>query len=116
MKAHTLGHAELLQLQNTTDHQNTDSKPSNSELVEKERVEGTAFDLVGNQEQGYFIALGTYRLTSVYSKEVLKKMIETKDYELLLGMMGATYQAYQVSTQDTLKKYIHQEIHGDEGK
>lgn len=98
MKQNTLGQAELLSLQNTTTETNTSNNNSNSELVEKERVDNTAFDIVGNKDHGYFIALGTYRLTPTYPlKATLKKMIKEKDYELLLGMMGATIQAHMSS-------------------
>lgn len=82
--------SELLSLHTTTDSTNTDKPNSNSELVYKERVEKTAFDIVGNEDNGYFIALGSYRLISPQKTiEKCRIMIQTKDWELILGLIGA---------------------------
>lgn len=81
---------ELLKLQNTTDTQNTDN-PKSSQLVEKEHYENTGFDIVGNEEYGYFVAIGIYRITEPQkTKEQCAQMIETKDYQLILGLIAAS--------------------------
>lgn len=80
---------ELLELQNTTENPNTNN-PKSSQLIEKERYEGTGFDIVGNPEYGYFVALGTYRITRAQTKEECIRMINEKDYELIIGLMGAS--------------------------
>lgn len=70
-----------------------DKSQLNSELVEKEQVPDTGFHIIGNKEYGYFVALGTYRITKAQSKTKCLEMIETKDYELLLGLIGACIEA-----------------------
>lgn len=37
---------------------------SSSELVERKEIKNTPFEIVGNPEQGYFLALGRFRLTN----------------------------------------------------
>jgi hypothetical protein len=60
--------------------------------VENNRYEGTGFSIVGNEDKGYFVALGKYRLTEAKTKIQCKQMIENRDYELILGMIGAAQQ------------------------
>lgn len=79
---------QLLQLQSTT--QTADNLNSNSQLIEKEIHPGTAFQIVGNKEQGYFVALGYYRITEIHTKEECQRMINEKDYELILGLINAS--------------------------
>lgn len=82
---------ELLELQNNTETPKTENKPS--QLIEKIRYEGTAFDIVGNTEDGYFVALGNFRITKTQEKNECRRMIDQKDYELILGLIGACIQA-----------------------
>lgn len=101
---------ELLHTQTSTENQNTNNKNSDlpSQLVEKEKYEGTGFHIVGNKEQGYFVALGTYRLTRMQTKEECITMIENKDYELILGLIGASIEADKKATEqekESLRKY-----------
>lgn len=106
---------ELLQLQNTTDVTST-NKPNSTELVRKEHVEGTGFDIVGNEEQGYMIALGNYRLTEWRKTiEECRDMIEKRDWELILGMMGACIQAAETEKEIHSKMYdgVNRTMHID---
>lgn len=97
---------ELLESQSTTAEQHTDnqnSSPKNTQLVEKEHVKGTGFDIVGNEEHGYFVALGKYRLcANQKNKAVCEGMIKRKEWELILGLIGACFQAEQELTQSKL--------------
>lgn len=77
---------ELLQLQNTTENPNTNNQKS-SQLYEKERYEETAFDIIGNEEYGYFVAIGKYRLTEPQTKDECIKMIKEKDYKIILSLI-----------------------------
>lgn len=94
---------ELLELQNTTEKPNTNNQQS-SQLVEIEIYEGTAFHIVGNQEQDYFVALGKYRITKSQSKEECRRMINEKDYEIILGLIEACLQEKENQSLQTSKK------------
>lgn len=88
---------ELLNLHTNTDQKNTDNKPSNSELIETEEVTGTPLKIVGNDEYGYFAAIGHFKLsTPVKSKQQVREAIHNKDWEIIIGLMGAC-----ISTQET---------------
>lgn len=52
---------ELLKLQSNADS-DPNSTPS-SELIERVEVVGTPFHVIGNEEKGYFLSIGKYRLT-----------------------------------------------------
>lgn len=54
---------------------NQHKENSNSELVHREKVQGSPFTIVGNEEHGYFIAFGHYRLS-----EPQKTIIEAYGY------------------------------------
>lgn len=41
-------------------------KDTNTELVYKERIKDTPFDVVGNEETGYKIALGRFLISQAY--------------------------------------------------
>lgn len=45
------------------------SKEPSSELLTRERIKNTPFDLVGNEEQGYFVALGRYKVSETYGDQ-----------------------------------------------
>lgn len=80
---------DLLKLQNASEEQNTSNQQS-SQLIERHLHPNSAFQIVGNKEQGYFVALGMYRITAQHTKEDCAKMIEQRDYELILGLIGAS--------------------------
>lgn len=109
MKNTKLTQREQLELQNTTGKTNTDKQHS-TELVHKEHVEGTGFDIVGDEEHGYFVALGQYRITKFQPKQECRHMIETKDYELLLGLIGAVMESVRTHTHE-VPPHTHTGIH-----
>lgn len=81
--------SELLQSQITTETTNTNNKQSNTQLVDKEHIDGTPFDIVGDEELGYFVAIGNYRITQTHDKEDCRTMIRVMEWELILGLIGA---------------------------
>lgn len=93
---------ELLQLQTGSDIIDSDNQ-NYSQTVERNRYEGTAFDITGNKEVGYFVALGQYRLTQPTTKEKCAEMIDNRDYELLLGLMGATLLSHNQEILDKIE-------------
>lgn len=103
-------HKELLHIQTSTENQNTNNQksPDSEQLYEREKYPDTGFHVIGNKEEGYFVALGTYRLTKMQTKEECITMIENKDYELILGLIGASIDADKKATEqekESLRKY-----------
>lgn len=98
---------DLLKLQNTTEETQQNNNNSPSELVEREKVEGTGFEIIGNKEKGYFVALGIFRITEPKpSKGILRKMIQHKDYEIILGLISASI----AMTTKEIKEDLQQKI------
>lgn len=106
---------ELLKLQNSASETNTDNnKSGNTELIERHRVANTAFEICGSIEIGYFIAMGKYRLTAPKkTKEECLIMIAEKDYELLLGLMGATLLSEYTQQERELIAQVRKSIGAD---
>lgn len=104
-----LTQAELLKLQNTTEETNTSREPSNTQLIHRERVEGTGFDIITIEENKSFVALGKYRLTTERTAEECREMINNKDWEIILGLIGAALSATEsdiTATQKELEKKL----------
>lgn len=58
--------------------------------IERERIEGTPFLMVGSKQDGWCLTLGKHRLTNMLKskKEVIKQM-KAKDWNLLTSIMMA---------------------------
>lgn len=78
---------ELLQSQ--TNVEESQDKEKSSELVQREKVEGTPFDLINVEDKGWFLALGKYRMTEPgLDREVLRKIVADKDWMLILDTIA----------------------------
>lgn len=76
------------QSQSSTNAENTnsDSKHSSNYLVNRKTVE--QFQIVGNDEIGYFIALGSIRLTmGGETIEECERRITSRDWELMINLI-----------------------------
>lgn len=71
---------ELLGLQTNAQEQVSNYK--SGELVQREHVEGTPFQII-TIEQGSFLAVGNKRVTDYTTKEECKRMIEEKGWDLI---------------------------------
>ena len=56
-----------------------------SQLIERETLDGTPFEIV-TTEEGTFVALGSYRLTEFMSKEDAKEKIQKKHWDLIISV------------------------------
>lgn len=54
---------DILNIQTNADVNQNKVNYSNEELLHKERIDNTPFYIIGNNEQGYFITYGKYRIT-----------------------------------------------------
>ena len=65
--------------------QNEEAKSQSSKMIEREKVEGTMFDVI-TMEQGSFVALGENRVTDYQEKEKCIEMVKDKDWQLIEQM------------------------------
>lgn len=59
----------------------------NTELIHREPIDGTPFQVI-TIEEGSFIALGRFRVSDIQSEENCYKMIEGKDWNLILATVS----------------------------
>ena len=69
--------SELLSTQ--TNVEESQNREVSSELLEREAVNGTPFWIVGNQDEGYFLAFNKYKLTHKKSK---KAVLDELNFEM----------------------------------
>lgn len=87
-----LTNKELLHTQNSVANQNTDNQQS-SQTIKREPVKDTGFEIITIEGKGSFITLGKFRLTDLKeTPELCRDMIRNRDWELILGLMGAVLQ------------------------
>lgn len=81
------------------DKQNWDSKDGNTEIVEREPVEGTPFWLTGSEEKGYFLNMARWRITPIVkTKEEVLKYAEENMYNVILTMILSVVGTEQAET------------------
>jgi len=76
-------------LQSNTQEDTNNSHYSN-ELLKREKIKNTPFEIIGNEEIGYFIAMGKFRLTQPEEtiEQTFEKLI-THQYEIITNMIIA---------------------------
>lgn len=59
-------------------------------LIIREKIEGTPFQLINQDDKGWFISLGRYRMTEIgtNTKEELTAMVANKDWTLILDTIA----------------------------
>lgn len=76
---------ELLNTQ--TSVENTDKKPSSTEIVQRIEVENSPLVLVGNDEDGWYVTLGRYRLSKRHmTEEAARKALQAEMWNIIMRM------------------------------
>lgn len=65
--------------------QKEEHKSTSSKLIEREKVEGTMFDII-TTEEGTFVALGENRVSDYIQKEEAIEMVKNKEWQLIEQM------------------------------
>lgn len=69
---------------------NAEDNPNlkSSELIHREDIPNTPFKISGNEDKGYFITLGKYKLTNNYiTIEQAKDAILTNQWTIIMNMI-----------------------------
>lgn len=62
---------------------------SNTQLLTREPIKNTPFTIVGNEEQGYIITMGKYKLSEPYKTNILADLaIKRSDWMLTINVMA----------------------------
>lgn len=77
--------------QSNAEKENTSKIHSgNSALIQKIPIENTPFHAIGNEQDGYFIAMGNRKLTEQYQvkgQEEFKQLLEYEQWNIVAQMM-----------------------------
>lgn len=83
---------ERLKLQLNADgiRVNSSEEPP-TQLVEREQLEGTPFWIIGNNEEGYFLAFGKFKMTERYkTKDEVIEYLNSNEYNIIAQMILCT--------------------------
>lgn len=82
----SLQNSELLQLQ--TNAQEQENSKDSGKIIEREKVEGTPFELIKVDEKGWFLAMGKHRFTEpVENKEEILKSLEGVPWDYVMNVI-----------------------------
>lgn len=86
---------ELLNIQQHTEETQEHKENSSTELIHREQIEDTPFYIIGNEEKGYFISFGKYKLTeeiqSLHTQtlqEQFKSILHHQQWNIILNLLA----------------------------
>lgn len=72
----------------TTSTEHGNDEEHNTELLQRIKIQNAPFEVVGNEEIGYFIAFGKYKLTTNYNTiEEAQQRIEYDKWEIMINLI-----------------------------
>lgn len=83
-----------------------ETKENSSRLITMDPIEGTPFKLCGNDETGYFIAFGKYRLTAPATKEEALNKLISEQYDIIARMTSAMIEFEKATTLEEAKELL----------
>lgn len=96
MSRKELKHSELLSIQSNAE-ENQNRENLNSELIERTEIAGTPFYLVGNEEHGYIITMGKFKLTqNKPTKEEAMNLLTTDYWNIILRMVTSLHESIMI--------------------
>lgn len=65
----------------------------NTELINRTQLPGTPFTIVGNDENGYMLTLGKFKLTEILptQQDVIQKIVE-EHWNIILNLITVTHE------------------------
>jgi hypothetical protein len=73
------------------------------EIIEKDRIPNTPFDVIGNTKLGYFIALGRFRISEkIQEKYTAENYLEDHKWEITMNCISAALQGYEEEQRNKL--------------
>lgn len=93
-------------------HNNSNS----TELIARERIGKTDLEIIGNEEKGYFIALGKYKLTESFPRETLRghkitlqelalDILEEYHWDIVINLIAISTEWAKLDILNHLEKY-----------
>lgn len=75
---------------------------ANSPLITHTKIDNTPFTITGNEEQGYFVRMGDYRLTDLHKTPgEAQQQIEEQHWHITMRMIGAIIERFNEQKETT---------------
>lgn len=79
---------EQLNTQLYAGEENTHKETFSTQLVEREKIENSPFEIIGNKDHGYFAAFGKYRITEKFENmQLVKDYLESHKWEVVVNLI-----------------------------
>lgn len=83
-------------------------KSKNTELIEKHQIENTPFWILGNKDDGYFLAMGKHRLCDLQkTKEQVQDYYNQHQWELIMQVAMIVFTDLYTEQNKTLDAQEH---------
>lgn len=104
MSSKELKHKELLKSQmNAGENQNKENSSEDTQLIERENIKNTPFIVVGNEEKGYILTLGKFKLTeNMPTKEEAIALLYTDKWHIILRMITTIHETIMMKIGEEL--------------
>lgn len=71
-------------------YQNSNSDSRSTEIRMKKKIANTPFEIVGNEERGYFLAFGIFRISeSKQTPEEVEEILKNETWFVIANMISA---------------------------
>lgn len=68
----------------------------NKELVSRKKIPNTPFEIIGNEERGYFLAFGKYKLTpDIKTEEDVIMYLEETSWYIIVNIIAIMLNKYE---------------------
>lgn len=103
--------ADLLNTQSGAE-KNRNKEELNTPLIVRNRIDGTPFHIVGNEEVGYFLTMGRYRLTDHYDTITEAETALERDFwDIILHMIITVI---DIDKKDSVKIEVSEKTESDD--
>lgn len=101
MQKNSLKQAELLSTQSNVEE--NQSKEPSSELIHREDVENTPFQVVGNDEKGWIITIGRFKLTENRPTKIeALQELQIRPWAITLRLITTLHEAIMIKIGEEL--------------
>lgn len=93
-----IGKKEKPPITTTAENANTDNKKST--LITRTQIQNTPFTLVGNKDKGYFLTIGTYRITNYYPTATeAKEQLYKEQWNIIMNLIAIALDSFEQTKQ-----------------
>lgn len=84
-----LPHSELLNTQLNAEENQSNSPSNSTRIIEREPIEGTPFYIGGNEETGYAVSTGNFRLSTIVpTKQEALELLTTDNWNIIANLVA----------------------------